>query len=325
MEAFCPNLNNKNIKAEFEELKSALGEDLAYLLWHRTEGEGLGNHPGLADSAQFANLVSETGSRKLALKRAANQILNKQFNKEDANVSINSITISQNIENNRNEYIKSVVEGYKKDSKLEGQQLSDAIMRIQDRAREQFDLNELNKIKDDGSMSDAEKQISFALLYRDLEITKGIQRINEIAEKTTDQKVFEQIKQGTKTRLKSQLSRNIKQTKLINDLKEQIANLEGVNENDIDQMFEQIKQFLLNAEQEILKTKRFMNEQLIGKDISTWDPQQINYIRYDFLGYYDDCITESEKKILDKEGFKKKESGSDDPMNVSKKKKKKNK
>ncbi len=44
-----------------------------------------------------------------------------------------------------------------------------------------------------------------------------------------------------------------------------------------------------------------------------------------FLGYYDDCITESEKKILDKEGFKKKESGSDDPMNVSKKKKKKNK
>jgi hypothetical protein len=51
MEAFCPNLNDKNIKAEFEELKSALGEDLAYLLWHRTEGEGLGNHPGLADSA----------------------------------------------------------------------------------------------------------------------------------------------------------------------------------------------------------------------------------------------------------------------------------
>lgn len=290
MEAFCPNLNDKNIKAEFEELKSALGEDLAYLLWHRTEGEGLGNHPGLADSAQFANLVSETGSRELALKRAANQILNKQFNKEDANVSINSIIIAENIENNRSKYIKSVVEGYKKDSKLEGQQLSDAIMRIQDNAREQFDLNELNKIKDDSSMSDAEKQISFALLYRDLEITKGIQRINEIAEKTTDQKAFEQIKEGTRTRLRSHLSRNIKQTKLINDLKEQITNLEGVDESDVDQMFEQIKQFLLNAEQEILRTKRFINEQLINKDISTWDPQQINYIRYDLLGYYEGLL-----------------------------------
>ena len=41
-----------------------------------------------------------------------------------------------------------------------------------------------------------------------------------------------------------------------------------------------------------------------------------------FLGWYDESITESEKKILDKEGYKKENSGSD-PMNVSTKKDKK--
>ena len=58
MQAFCPNLNNKNIKKEFEELVDALGEDLAYYIWDKTEGEGLGNHPGLSDSSEFAEALS---------------------------------------------------------------------------------------------------------------------------------------------------------------------------------------------------------------------------------------------------------------------------
>jgi hypothetical protein len=69
MQAFCPNLNNKNIKAEFEELVNAVGEDLAYLAWHRSEGEGLGNHPGLADSEAFKTLLTtKANDRKAALK-----------------------------------------------------------------------------------------------------------------------------------------------------------------------------------------------------------------------------------------------------------------
>lgn len=41
MNAFCPNLSNKNIKAEFEELVDVFGEDEAYFLWNETEGNGL--------------------------------------------------------------------------------------------------------------------------------------------------------------------------------------------------------------------------------------------------------------------------------------------
>lgn len=68
--------------------------------------------------------------------------------------------------------------------------------------------------------------------------------------------------------------------------------MENIDVEDIDAMFKQIEQFLTNAEQEILKTRRFIDEQLVGKDISTWEPQQINYIRYDFLGYYDGILTQ---------------------------------
>jgi len=70
MQAFCPNLGDRKIKAEFEELKAAVGgEDLAYLLWHRTEGEGLGNHPGQADSENFTRILnSVNGDRIEAIK-----------------------------------------------------------------------------------------------------------------------------------------------------------------------------------------------------------------------------------------------------------------
>ena len=39
----CPNLNNKQVKKEFDELISNFGEDAAYYIWNLTNGEGLLN------------------------------------------------------------------------------------------------------------------------------------------------------------------------------------------------------------------------------------------------------------------------------------------
>ena len=39
----CPNLNNKQVKKEFDELISNFGEDAAYYIWDLTNGEGLLN------------------------------------------------------------------------------------------------------------------------------------------------------------------------------------------------------------------------------------------------------------------------------------------
>jgi len=50
MGKFCPNKHDKNVKAEFDELASVVGEDFAYLIWESTGGEGLGNRPLSEDS-----------------------------------------------------------------------------------------------------------------------------------------------------------------------------------------------------------------------------------------------------------------------------------
>jgi hypothetical protein len=46
---FCPNFSNKQVKEEFDELVNIFeelypgeGENVAYLLWDKTKGEGLG-------------------------------------------------------------------------------------------------------------------------------------------------------------------------------------------------------------------------------------------------------------------------------------------
>lgn len=93
MQTFCPNLNNKNIKAEFEELKNVLGEDIAYLLWHKTEGEGLGNHPGLSDSEEFQTALNQNeGDRSATIQSLAQQILqnSEPYVDEDQNQNDNS-------------------------------------------------------------------------------------------------------------------------------------------------------------------------------------------------------------------------------------------
>lgn len=174
--------------------------------------------------------------------------------------------------------------------KPEGEDLVRARMKVRDDARKQFDIEEINKIKNNDSLSEAEKQIYFNVLYKDIQIVSDISRIHEVVEKPIEQTVFEEIKAGTKTRLRSHYSRNVKETKIIQDLKEQIAKMEQVDVSDIDQLIESVKEFLENAEQEILRTRRFIDEDLLGKDISTWDPQQINYIRYDLLGYYEGLL-----------------------------------
>lgn len=203
---------------------------------------------------------------------------------------INSEDIEQDIESRRQQYVNNVTSTWKEQSNLEGDELANELLKVKDNARKQFDLDEIGRLRANQDLTDQQKQIALSLLYRDLEIVTGLQHTESVA-KNYDKEAFDTIKEGTKTRLRSHLNRVTKQTRIINELKEQIAQMEGVNTDDIDAMFKQIEQFLSTAEQEILRTRRFIDENLVGQDISTWDPQQINYIRYDFLGYYDGILT----------------------------------
>lgn len=62
----CPNLSNPQIKQEFDELKSVLGEDLAYLIWDRNNGYHLDKAPNGQVSKLFNSLLTLT-DRKQAI------------------------------------------------------------------------------------------------------------------------------------------------------------------------------------------------------------------------------------------------------------------
>lgn len=68
MNAFCPNLSNKKVKEEFEELVGIVGEDAAYYLWDANNGYSLDKAPNGADSKLFQSLLDNyNGDRKQAI------------------------------------------------------------------------------------------------------------------------------------------------------------------------------------------------------------------------------------------------------------------
>ena len=76
MNASCPNLSNKQVKKEFDELVDVFGEDTAYFLWNKNEGYSLDKAPNGADSSLFQSLLNNyEGDRVKALVEAAKQLI----------------------------------------------------------------------------------------------------------------------------------------------------------------------------------------------------------------------------------------------------------
>lgn len=297
MQAFCPNLNNKNIKAEFEELKEALGEDLAYLAWHKSEGEGLGNHPGQADSEAFkAVLDSKLGNRTEAIKQAARDLIISKITASTNDNAQIAYDIADLIDNERKVYVDNVVNNYiKSNSDASPEQINS----IKNKARIEYNKQSIQRIAPDNRIpSDVKDIIKTALLYEDLHNAEGIQpildRANGVYDSSKhltekDKDIFRQIKQGTKTRLRSQFSRTIKKTRLIDEIKNQLSMINSKDEDSVDDVFYVIEDFLQRAEFEISRTTTFVKSEL-GDDLSKWNPQQINYIRQDLIGYYEGLL-----------------------------------
>lgn len=72
---FCPNLTNKKIKQEFEELiKIAGGEDGAYYLWDKNNGYSLDCYPDGQPSLLYNQVYASTGNREDALAAVGNHL-----------------------------------------------------------------------------------------------------------------------------------------------------------------------------------------------------------------------------------------------------------
>jgi len=71
----CPNLSIKEIRQEFDELKSVLGEDMAYLIWNRNNGYHLDKANNGKPSKLFNDLLGLT-DRKGAIEIKAKTLSN---------------------------------------------------------------------------------------------------------------------------------------------------------------------------------------------------------------------------------------------------------
>lgn len=106
-----------------------------------------------------------------------------------------------------------------------------------------------------------------------------------------DKQVLSSIKSGLKTRLKSQQSRNVKDQKLIADLKTRLEIIDAKNQDSVDDVFDIIEDFLKTANREIGATRYYIDKTLLfNTTIDDWNPQEINFIQQDLIGYYKNLL-----------------------------------
>lgn len=74
----CPNLSNPQIKQEFDELVSVLGENTAYYVWNENNGYGLDYAPNGAQSKLFQDLFNYYKDRNKAIE-VKSKTLSKEF------------------------------------------------------------------------------------------------------------------------------------------------------------------------------------------------------------------------------------------------------
>lgn len=72
MKIICPNLKNKEVQQQFNELVSAVGETAAYHIWSQNDGNAIDRAPNGAPSKLFTDLLSHfNGDRVLAIQAKA--------------------------------------------------------------------------------------------------------------------------------------------------------------------------------------------------------------------------------------------------------------
>ena len=75
MNPFCPNLSNKQISSEFQELVSIFGEDKAYFLWDMNNGYSLDKTPNGEASKLFSRFFKASGDRVKSMKNVQRSLM----------------------------------------------------------------------------------------------------------------------------------------------------------------------------------------------------------------------------------------------------------
>lgn len=79
MKIICPNLKNKEVAREFEELKNATSEAAAYHIWSQNNGNGIDKAPNGELSKLFSDLLEHYNGDRVAAIQAKARTYSKSF------------------------------------------------------------------------------------------------------------------------------------------------------------------------------------------------------------------------------------------------------
>lgn len=79
MKIICPNLKNKEVAREFEELKNATSEAAAYHIWSQNNGNGIDKAPNGEPSKLFSDLLEHYNGNRVAAIQAKARTYSKSF------------------------------------------------------------------------------------------------------------------------------------------------------------------------------------------------------------------------------------------------------
>lgn len=81
MKIICPNLKNKEVAREFEELKNATSEAAAYHIWSQNNGNSIDKAPNGEPSKLFSDLLEHYNGDRVAAIQAKARTYSKSFKK----------------------------------------------------------------------------------------------------------------------------------------------------------------------------------------------------------------------------------------------------
>lgn len=114
-----------------------------------------------------------------------------------------------------------------------------------------------------------------------------------------DKQILPEVIKHGKTRLSALRAKRVRNERKMVEIRNQIEQFEELNGESIVDTYNTVIECLVDAENDFRQTLNYM-DQLISRDISSWDPEQILAIGRDLIGHYVSLLTMLYDSVFDK-------------------------
>lgn len=114
-----------------------------------------------------------------------------------------------------------------------------------------------------------------------------------------DKQILPEVIKHGKTRLSALRAKRVRNERKMVEIRNQIEQFEELNGESIVDTYNTVIECLVDAENDFRQTLNYM-DQLISRDISSWDPEQLLAIGRDLIGHYVSLLTMLYDSVFDK-------------------------